>query len=179
MTMIEDSTEVKKILKDFSATDPKVVIEAIKKNRQVGNGKTFKALLGVLKNTDEPLVETEIIQFLFDLKDEDSVPVLIKAIQDAEMSYYHSFLVSSFWQSAIDGSDYLNVFIEVAIKGEYMTALEALTVVENFDAAFSQSDLQEYEADIIEAIEQEQNEDKKALLVSLGDVIRNLPIEGE
>lgn len=177
--MAEDSKAVKEILKELAASDPKIVIEAIKKNRKEGNAKTFKALLNTLRDTDEPTVEAEIIQFLFDLKDEESIPILIDAIKDEDMSYYHSFLVSSFWQAAIDGSEYLEEFIQAAIKGEYMTTLEALTVIENFDSAFSQSDLIEYDADINEAAENEENEDKKALLISLGDVVRNLPIEGE
>lgn len=177
--MAEDSKVVKEILKDLAASDPKIVVEAIKKNRKDGNSKTFKALLNTLRDTDEPTVETEIIQFLLDLKDEESVPILIEAIQDEEMNYYQNFLVSSFWQAAIDGSDYLDVFVKAAIDGEYMTTLEALTVIENFDRAYSQSELMEFEADINEAAEEEENEDKKALLVSLGDVVRNLPIEGE
>ena len=177
--MAEDSKAVKTILKDLSASDPKIVLEAIAKNRKDGNAKTFKALLSVLKDTDEPTVEAEIIQFLFDLKDEDSIPILIEAIQDKEMHYYQSFLVSAFWQSAIDGSDHLELFVKTGISGEYLTTLEALTVIENFDRAYPQSELLELEADINDAVENELNEDKKALLVSLSDVVRNLPFEGE
>ena len=177
--MAEDSKAVKTILKDLSASDPKIVLEAIAKNRKDGNAKTFKTLLSVLKDTDEPTIEAEIIQFLFDLKDEDSIPILIDAIQDKEMYYYQSFLVSTFWQSAIDGSDHLSLFVETAISGEYLTTLEALTVIENFDRAYPQSELLELEADINEAAEKELNEYKKALLVSLSDVVRNLPFEGE
>ena len=177
--MAQDSKIVQGILKDLKATNPSVVLEAIQLNRKEGTAKTFKAMLNTLRDTDEPAVETAIIQFLFDLKDEESVPLLIDAIQDEEMSYYQSFFVAAFWQSALDGSEHINVFVKAAIQGEYMTTLEALTVVENFDSAFSQSDLLEYETDLNEAIEKEENEDKKALLISMIEVIRNLPIEGE
>jgi len=177
--MTEDSKTVKTILEDLKASDSKIVQNAIDKSRKDGNAKTFKAMLDVLKDTDEPNVEAKIIEFLFDLKDEDSIEILIDAIQDEEMVYYQNFLVSAFWQSAIDGSDHLNLFVKTAISGEYLTTLEALTVIENFDRAYPQSELLELEADILEASEKELNEDKKALLVSLGDVVRNLPTEGE
>lgn len=177
--MSEEPKAIKSILKDLGASDQNIVIEAIQKNRKEGNAKTFNALLKTLKNTDEPNVEAEIIQFLFDLKDEDSIPILIDAIQDREMHYYQSFLVATFWQSAINGSDYLEVFVKAAIEGEYMTTLEALTVVENFDDSFSQSELIEQEAELIQAAENESNESKKVLLVSMADVVRNLPIVGE
>ncbi len=177
--MAEDTKAVQAILKDLKASDPKIILDAISKSRKEGNAKTFKAILDVLKDTDEPTVEAEIVDFLFDLKDEGSVSILIDAIQDEEMVYYQSFLVSAFWQSALDGSDHLNLFVKTAIEGEYLTTLEALTVVENFDRAYPQSKLLEMEADILEAIEKESNEDKKTLLASLGDVVRNLPVEGE
>ena len=177
--MAENSTAVQSILKDLNAGDPKIVLEAITKSRKDGNAKTLEAMLAVLKETDEPLVESKIIEFLFDLKVDESVSILIAAVQDEEMVYYQNFLVSAFWQSAIDGSDYLDVFVKTAISGEYLTTLEALTVIENFDRAYPQSELLELETDILEAIEKEINEDKKTLLVSLADVVRNLPIEGE
>ena len=177
--MAEDSKAVQSILKDLGASDSKIVLEAIKRNRKEGNAKTFHALLNTLKDTDEPTVEAAIIEFLFDLKDEESVPVLIDAIQDEKMEYYQNFLVAAFWQSAIDGSAHLDIFVKAAIQGEYMTSLEALTVIENFDSVFNQSELLECEADLNEAIEKEESSDKKALLESLADVVRNLPIEGE
>ena len=177
--MAEDSKAVKDILKDLKANDANIVLEAIKRNRKDGNVKTFKALLETLRDTDEPTVEASIIEFLYDLKDEDSIPALVEAINDEEFSYYHSFLVAAFWQSSIDGSGHIDLFVQKAIDGDYMTALEALTVIENFDSSFSQSELLEYETEINEATEKETNEDKKALLISMGDVVRNLPIEGE
>ena len=60
-----------------------------------------------------------------------------------------------------------------------MTSLEALTVIENFDSAYSQDELLDLESDLNEAIEEEEDDDKKTLLISMADVVRNLPIEGE
>ena len=177
--MSQNSTVIKDIINHFKSDDAKIVLDAIKKNRKDGNSVSFKALLELLRDTDEPTVEAAIIEFLYDLKDEESVPVLANAIQDEDFLYYQSFLVATFWQSAIDGSDYLDLFVKTAIKGEYMTSLEALTVIENFDSAFPQDELLELESDLNEAKEEEQDDDKKVLLQSMADVVRNLPIEGE
>lgn len=177
--MGKEEKAVDVIIKDFGASDQTIVLDAIKRNRKYGNNKSFKALLDLLRDTDEPLVETAIIEFLFDLRHQSAADVLIQAIQDEEMSFYHNFLVSTFWQSSIDGSDYLDVFVKVAINGDYMVALEALTVIENFDSAYNEHELLELEAEVQEACDNEDNSDKKQLLVSLGDVVRNLPIEGE
>ena len=177
--MSQNSTVIKEIVGHFKSDDAKIVLEAIKKNRKEGNSISFKALLELLRDTDEPTIEAAIIEFLYDLKDEESIPVLIQAIQDEDFSFYQSFLVATFWQSAIDGSDHLELFVKSAINGDYMTSLEALTVIENFDSAFSQDTLLDLESDLNEAVESEENEDKKALLTSMADIVRNLPIEGE
>jgi hypothetical protein len=177
--MSQISPEVKEIIHQLKSEDEKVVLDAIKQNRKEGNAASFKALLELLKDTDEPTVEAAIIEFLYDLKDEESIPVLVNAIQEEDYSFYQSFLVATFWQSAIDGSEYLSLFVETAIKGDYMTSLEALTVIENFDSSFPHDELLELESDLIAAAEEEQNEDKKVLLASMADVVRNLPIEGE
>lgn len=177
--MSDSNKIIAEIIKDFQASDTSLVKDAIKRNRKDGNVKTFAAMLDLLAKTDEPEVEEAIISFLFDLKDNESVPTLIEALQKDELEYYRSFLVATFWQAAIDGSDHLDLFVKLAIEGDYMVCLEALTVIENFDAAYSEHELLDYENDINEAVEKEGNKDKKELLVSLGDVVRNLPIEGE
>ena len=177
--MAEDSAAVKSILKDLGASDPKIVLDAIKRNRKDGNQKTFKALLETLGKTDEPTVESAIIEFLFDLKDSSATPELIRVLEENSLEFYNSFLVAAFWQSKLDGSEHLSLFVRHAIKGDYMVCLEALTVIENFDSAFSESELQSCSLDLAEAIEEEKNSDKKALLENLKEVIDKLPIEGE
>jgi HEAT repeat protein len=90
--MTSNSKAVQSIIQDFQSPEPEMVLKAIKTNRKEGNQDSFKALLSLLKDTDEPLVEASIIEFLYDLKDEESVPVLIEAIQDDEFAFYHNFL---------------------------------------------------------------------------------------
>lgn len=177
--MAEDSKAIKSILNDLQASNEQTVLDAIKRNRKEGNNKTFAALLETLKNTDEPTVEAAIIEFLYDLKDQDSVDILINALKDHQMAFYDSFLIAAFWQSAIDGSDYLPLFVKKAINGDYMVCLEALTVVENFDSRFNNETIIELEADLDEAIEAEKVKDKMNLLISLRKVVSALPREGE
>lgn len=177
--MEENSKKINSILADFKSENAETVIAAIKTNRKEGNIKTFKALLELLISTDEPTIEANIIEFLYDLKDEESASILIKAIDNKEFEFYHNFLVAAFWQSSLDASPYIEQLVKAAIEGEYMTTLECLTVIENFDSAFNEMDLLDYETDLNIAIAAEENEDKKLLLESLVEVVRNLPIEGE
>jgi hypothetical protein len=177
--MAEDSKAIKSILNDLEASNEQTVLDTIKRNRKEGNNKTFAALLKTLKNTDEPSVEAAIIEFLYDLKDQGSVDVLVEALNKNEMPFYDSFLIAAFWQSTIDGSEHLPLFVKKAIEGDYMVCLEALTVVENFDSRFNNETIIELEADIDEAIEAEKGKDKVNLLISLRKALSTLPREGE
>ena len=177
--MATDSKEIKQIKTALVSSNKEQVLEGIKLNRTNGNRATFELMLKCLKDTDEPDVEAAIIQFLNDLKDESSVEPLIEALNDEEMSYYHSFLIAAFWQSRIDGSEYLDLFVKKAIEGEYMSTLEALTVIENFDTSYPTDLLMDLEADLFEAIESEESDEKRSLLESLKEVVAKLPIEGE
>ena len=60
-----------------------------------------------------------------------------------------------------------------------MVCLECLTVVENFDSSFSSEEIVECDADLTEAIMEETNKDKQALLEEMKDVVNNLPLEAE
>ena len=44
---------------------------------------------------------------------------------------YTSDVIAIFWQSRLDFSNYLPVFVRVFIKEDYQTAIEAFTVVES------------------------------------------------
>lgn len=177
--MTKESKEIKQIKTALNSSNKEQVMEGIKLSRAHANRQTFELMLKSLKDTDEPEVEAAIIQFLYDLKDESSVEPLIEALKNDEMRYYHSFIIAAFWQSAIDGSPYLDLFVKKAIEGEYMSSLEALTVIENFDSSFPDDLLMELDIDLSEAIDKEENEEKKNLLISLKEVVSKLPVEGE
>jgi len=177
--MTTESKAIKQIKTALSSSTKAQLLEGIKLSRAHANRETFELMLKLLKETDEAEVEAAIIQFLYDLKDESSVEPLIAALQDESMRYYHAFLIAAFWQSAIDGSPYIEIFVKKAIEGEYMVSLEALTVVENFDSSFPDDLLMELDADLMEAIESEEQEEKRNLLISMKEVVSKLPVEGE
>lgn len=169
----------KKLIESLRSDKPQVVLESILQIRKSGNCRILPSILDLLLETDDSNVEAKIIELLFDLKSQDCAPTLIEAIQDERMEYYHNFFVAAFWQSSLDGSEYLQEFVRAGIKGDYMVCLECLTVIENFDSSFSSEEIMECNADLVEAILDETNKDKLALLEQLKDVVNNLPLEAE
>lgn len=169
----------KELMESLKSSDANIVLDALQKVRESGNCRVLAPILQLLHDTDESNVEAKIVELLFDLRNQDCAPILIEALQDEELEHYHNFFIAAFWQSPIDGSEYLSEFIDAAIKGDYMVCLECLTVVENFDTTFSSQEILECDADLTEAIMEEQNMDKQTLLEELKVIINNLAIEAE
>ena len=82
--------------------------------------------------------EGEIIGFLNDLKINDSVYPIMEALKNDLLTNIHTSLLSTIWNSKIDYTEYLVDFVAIAIKGDFMTALECLTIIENLEGPFEE-----------------------------------------
>lgn len=167
----------KELIESIKSSDNLIVSDALQKIRQSGTCRILPDILQVLKDTENREIEAKIVEVLFDLKSQECAPILIANLKDKEMKEYHNFLVATFWQSSLDGSEYLTDFVQAAIEGDYLVCLECLTVVENFENTFNEEEIIECNADLEEAIPEEENQDKKTLLVHLKEVINKLAFE--
>ncbi|MCB9336402.1 MAG: hypothetical protein H6586_09640 [Flavobacteriales bacterium] len=161
------------IIKDLNSKDESKVLIAIKQLRKYGKPESIDALLNLYISTHNSTVKSEITSILYDLKDEQSVGRIISAIENEKYATIKPFIISILWQSSVDASSYLDVLITQAIEGDYEICLEVLTVIENLDTTFNADEISDINYDLIEAIENEET-DKKFLLISLKDVIDNL-----
>jgi hypothetical protein len=168
--------KIEKLTAKLRSNSEDTVIETLDIIREEGNAKVLPAVLDLLADTDNPEIEAAIIQLLFDLQDEEAVPYLVSALNNQRMKYYYSFLISAFWQSSLDGSDHLTLFVNKAVKGDYMVCLEALTVIENFDTSFDNEEVQHCASMLMEAVEREKVGEKKELLKSMLEVVEQLSI---
>lgn len=164
------------ILTDLASDNTKKVLTALKQLRKHGKPEAIKPIIDVLTNTKDEAVKQEITTFLYDLKDESTIQALIDLVENEKYAASKSLLISIFWQSALDGSNHLSFFIQQAVKGDYMTCIECLTVIENFDATFQEEEIMDATYDLSEAIENEDSE-KKNLLISLHSVVSSLNME--
>ncbi len=172
-----DNNQFEKLKKNLKSNSESTVIEALEQIRIDGEAKLLPSIFELLSETDNPDIEAGIIQLLFDLKNEDAVPYLVNALNNKQLKYYYSFLISAFWQSSLDGSEHLSLFVNIATKGDYMVCLEALTVIENFDATFNEDEVQNCQATIAEAIDREKEKEKKDLLISIQEVLGELSLD--
>jgi hypothetical protein len=94
----------------------------------------FEGAIGLLtlfyNKTDDYSLKKTIEGFMNDLKDQSASNEVITEIRKQWKAETISMLISSCWQSGIDYSEYSLDLARVFLNGDYVTAIECLTVIE-------------------------------------------------
>jgi hypothetical protein len=98
------------------------------------------------------------------------VPVIVSCLEQAERGGDFPRLVAACWQSGLDFSNQIPAFIRIFVDGDYPTAVEAFSVIEesimNADARIQKSCLQ-----LLEKSARQVSEDKVPLYKELMKVV--------
>jgi hypothetical protein len=164
------------IIKDLSGENDKKVFTALKQLRKHGKKEAVIPLIDLLSTTTNDDIKTDVTSLLFDLKDQTVVEELIKAIQSDDYIAEKPILISIFWQSSLDSSEHITTIVGEAIKGDYMVGIEVLSVLDNYDTTFQETEIEDLKFDLEEAIEMDDSE-KKNLLISIRSAIDSLNLE--
>ncbi len=129
--MIKSEKKLKELAGILNKDNIILISEAINSLRK---GKSFEGAIGLLtsfyNNTDDYTVRKTIEAFMNDLKDQLACREVITEIRKQWKPETISMLVSSCWQSGLDYSEYVPDLVKIFLKGDYITAIECLTVIE-------------------------------------------------
>jgi len=114
----------------FNSSNTDRILNAFHEIRNSGSVKIIPVLLTLLNSKSDPLVRTEIIRLISEIKSPEAVPVIAQSLKENDFGDYLNALVAACWQSGLDFSSHLHVFAGLFIQGDYRTALEAFTVIE-------------------------------------------------
>lgn len=149
------------------------VLAALKKIPEQGNATLVKALLRTyLAWPDEPEILAKIEKILGELKTQEAVPELISALEDEEFHSLRAMIVSVFWHAGIYPTDELGVLISNAIEGDFMVAVEVMTVVENSDVFTDPDQVQDFMLDIDEFLDENPEASHASVLHQLKTVLK-------
>ncbi len=97
------------------------------------NEQAFEGVAGLLTSVYDNSTDREIRHsvelFMNDIKDLSVRAEVIHEIKKPWKPGTISMLVSSCWQSGLDYSEYSKVFFNTFLNGDYVTAIECLTVI--------------------------------------------------
>jgi hypothetical protein len=103
----------------------------------------IKLLVKLYDKTDDHEIKKSIEGFIIDLKDQSASIEIIDEIKKEWKVETINMLVSSCWQSGLDYSNYSTDLARAFLKGNYITAFECLTVIEEFVSELSRKEKDE------------------------------------
>ena len=123
----------KKIKDELFSTNTETVISAIGKVSQKGNRHYLPILFDLLNSKPEKEIEDEITKLLATVKDKESIPNFIKAIEDKKYQPILKSILTTCWQNGLDFSNHLPLFVDLVINENWEISFEAFTIIDNFE----------------------------------------------
>jgi len=133
--MTDDKT-TKLIVKKLQSTKTQEVLFAIKQIRNTGNPKILPFLIELLANSKLEEVKSAIIDLLNDLKNKDCRIEIINTLRNDKFKNIHKEILTTCWQSGLDYSDNIDLFVELFTTRDFGVAFEAFTIVDNYEEKF-------------------------------------------
>ena len=160
------------LIKDLWSGNDTLILKTLKKLRAIGNIGYIPELLMLLKQADSEYIKNELVQFIADVKDPGAIPFILSGLKDPKLKEAWGSIVSACWQSGLDYSSDLALFIRLFMEGDYHTALEAFTVIEEAILNLNMDEVIQIQDLLLSGIEQV-SEEKKPLALELVKLLQD------
>ncbi len=167
MVATKQQLKVKQILEDIKSDDPKKVSKSIKSLEIYGDSSVILPLANILLSGINRKNEEEVVELLSSLKDTSTVVEVMEIIGDDKFLAIRPIMLSTVWNTKVDFSDYIDEFVEIAIKGTLIETVECATIIENLEGPFMEENMLECHLHLKDYIELTEHKDEhKAFLLS-------------
>jgi hypothetical protein len=165
---------IKRLRKNFQSQKPKTVLDAIEELREHSDcTELINDLIELLHISKEEEIKESATAFLNDLKTQDTSSFIVEAIKNERYRNELPILVASCWQSGLDYSKHLELFIDLIIHEDYLLAIEAFSVVEN-SAYNTDAEVRKTLIDKLKTGITQVEKDKKLLITALINAINEM-----
>lgn len=166
-------SEHNKLLRGLNSANPDIVVDAIEALRASGKTSDVPVLLDLLVQSQHPEVKAKITGLFANLKEKETIPMLVNAIQDQKYAAVQKQLISSCWENGLDYTPYLSVFVDLLIEKEFQVAFEAYTVITNMEKAIDQR-LIDIEIEKLDKAMHTTTAEKKSLMLDVVDFLPSI-----
>jgi hypothetical protein len=163
------------ILKGMESADPAKVLESLEELRESGKVTDIPILLELLHLNRNAEIKSKIIDILANLKENESIPLIIAAIQNPKYAPELKDLIACCWENGLNFSGYLSLFVDLLIDHDFEIAFEAYTVIMNFEHRIDQRIIDQ-QVERLEAALPACSEMKRQLLLDVVDFLPGLGI---
>lgn len=155
------------LLLDLKSESESKVASAIIDLASYGDVTIIPELIRVLKLKSSENHQKQIAKLLADIQVSDAADFFVQEIRREENTEILHLVLPILWESKLDFSSYFADFVEISVSGDYLIALDCLTILENMPGPFSESQLLEAQLHLKEFVEiKGELDERKAQILS-------------
>jgi hypothetical protein len=169
--MISSEKKLKELAGKLNSNNPNLVIETISllRNEDPFSG-AIQLLVDYYDKSDNQAVRNKIRDFMNDLKESSARQEVMGEVKKVYKQSTIAMLVSSCWQSGLDYSSFAPDLAVAFNNGDYATALECFTVIEEFSGYLSRK-TKDQVVNILRENEAKIRSDKSSLMLELVSIL--------
>lgn len=143
MTDTKEKQKLQSIMLDLKSGDDKKVLKAIKALEKNGDSSVIKPVVEILMDGLPEKQQSLLLELLCSLKDTSVVVEIMEVLEDEKLLPVRQMVLSTIWNMKVDFSGYIDDFVYIATVGDFMEALDCLTIIENLEGPFLEEDILE------------------------------------
>lgn len=172
--------KVKELLSQLASKDEKAQVKAVKSLKIHGNESVIEPLVQVLTKSSSEALNSEITDLLNSIKSTKVPAEVIRCLNNDAYQSQSQLLLSSIWNSGLDYRPYMGDIARATINGDFMHAMECITIIENFEGKLEEEQIMDallvFQSYLVDTKEEEDPKselikDIVLLLQSLNDTV--------
>jgi len=163
------TNKVELFQKSIDSSSDEAIIGLLAELRESGEDYMLPTIINLLFSSRSENLKNEVVNFLVDLKNKSSIVTIIETIKQNKRSKDIHRLVSVCWQSRLDFTPHIDIFIDIMEHGNYQACLEAFTVLENIIENLNSDELSDLKKKIKSA--KSENPETQPLIAELEKVL--------
>ncbi|MBN2275907.1 MAG: hypothetical protein JXK95_16380 [Bacteroidales bacterium] len=128
---MEKLTPQEKIwISQLESNNPANILTAIREIEQHGNIRMLPYLFDLMQPSTHEVIRKSIILLVGELKVQAAASLIVNALEHRDLGDDYTPMVAACWHSNLDFSMHIPAFIKIFVEGDYQTAVEAFSVIE-------------------------------------------------
>ncbi|MEY4658262.1 MAG: hypothetical protein RJB36_28 [Bacteroidota bacterium] len=158
--MQQKKVKLLEAMKQFQSEVETDVLSALKVFEQQGDLTILPQVIDKLRRCNLT-VEKAILSFLADIQKQEASSFFVQFLSDEKDAVIRQKVLTSIWNSKLSYDEHLPFFVMLASTGDFMQALECLTIIENMQGPFEEHHLLESQLLLKEYVEESKQEDEQ------------------
>lgn len=160
MSSKQQQLKVAGLIKELESNQVPKMTAALQELEKIGNESILPFVSRLLIHSNESVRKLSQ-NLMAGLQQQELVPFIMDLVIKENNQEIRKAILSSIWNSKLDYSQHLADFVSLATEGDFMQAVECLTVIENLEGPFEENQLLEAQLYLKEFLEGEKGKDSQ------------------